>query len=154
MPVHADYRPAPVFFNLGPDFADAVEAARFPKADLRFRNQRAAAEVGLDGLSEAEWIAAFGRFEPLPGQPGPLAMRYHGHQFRHYNPDLGDGRGFLAAQMWETPQATAARRGARPFVNSLAGSVTDDHSAFLALGIPEGQLDCVGHGAFIHARMR
>jgi uncharacterized protein YdiU (UPF0061 family) len=70
--------------------------------------------VGLDSLSEAEWIAAFGRFEPLPGQPGPLAMRYHGHQFRHYNPDLGDGRGFLAAQMWETPQATAARRGERP----------------------------------------
>ncbi|MGY6507291.1 protein adenylyltransferase SelO family protein, partial [Vibrio parahaemolyticus] len=86
------------FFDLGPDFADAVEAARFPKADLRFRNQRAAAEVGLDRLSEAEWIAVFGRFEPLPGQPGPLAMRYHGHQFRHYNPDLGDGRGFLAAQ--------------------------------------------------------
>jgi uncharacterized protein YdiU (UPF0061 family) len=26
-------------------------------------------------------------------------MRYHGHQFRTYNPDLGDGRGFLAAQM-------------------------------------------------------
>ena len=29
----------------------------------------------------------------------PLALRYHGHQFRVYNPDLGDGRGFLAAQM-------------------------------------------------------
>jgi uncharacterized protein YdiU (UPF0061 family) len=26
-------------------------------------------------------------------------MRYHGHQFRTYNPDLGDGRGFLAAQL-------------------------------------------------------
>ncbi len=26
-------------------------------------------------------------------------MRYHGHQFQHYNPDLGDGRGFLFAQM-------------------------------------------------------
>ena len=24
-----------------------------------------------------------------------LALRYHGHQFQHYNPDLGDGRGFL-----------------------------------------------------------
>jgi uncharacterized protein YdiU (UPF0061 family) len=32
-------------------------------------------------------------------QPGPLAMRYHGHQFRTYNPDLGDGRGFLYAQL-------------------------------------------------------
>src|SRR5690606_32644000 len=43
-------------------------------------------------------------FEPLPGQPGPVAMRYHGHQFRVYNPDIGDGRGFLAAQMREVPQ--------------------------------------------------
>ena len=25
-------------------------------------------------------------------------MKYHGHQFRHYNPNLGDGRGFLFAQ--------------------------------------------------------
>jgi uncharacterized protein YdiU (UPF0061 family) len=31
--------------------------------------------------------------------PQPLALRYHGHQFRSYNPDIGDGRGFLFAQM-------------------------------------------------------
>src|SRR5690606_32970238 len=72
---------------------------------LRLRNDRAAAEVGLETLSGAEWIAHFGRFEPLPGQPGPVAMRYHGHQFRVYNPEIGDGRGFLAAQMREVPQA-------------------------------------------------
>ena len=99
MPVSPAYRPEPRFFDLGADYADAVQAADFPQTILRFRNDRAAAEVGLEGLSEVEWIAAFGRFEPLPGQPGPIAMRYHGHQFRHYNPDLGDGRGFLAAQM-------------------------------------------------------
>jgi uncharacterized protein YdiU (UPF0061 family) len=28
-----------------------------------------------------------------------LALRYHGHQFQVYNPDLGDGRGFLFAQL-------------------------------------------------------
>jgi uncharacterized protein YdiU (UPF0061 family) len=28
-------------------------------------------------------------------------MRYHGHQFRSYNPDLGDGRGFLFSQQRE-----------------------------------------------------
>ena len=33
--------------------------------------------------------------------PEPLAMRYHGHQFRVYNPELGDGRGFLFAQLRE-----------------------------------------------------
>src|SRR3546814_7427549 len=29
----------------------------------------------------------------------PLALRYHGHQFHVYNPDIGDGRGFLFAQL-------------------------------------------------------
>src|SRR5687768_9271942 len=29
----------------------------------------------------------------------PLALRYHGHQFRTYDPHLGDGRGFLFAQL-------------------------------------------------------
>ena len=66
---------------------------------MRFRNDRAAAEVGLAGLSDTDWLRHFGRFEPLPGSlETPLALRYHGHQFRTYNPDLGDGRGFLFAQ--------------------------------------------------------
>lgn len=56
--------------------------------------------MGLDTLSEAEWEAHFARFEPLPGNISPpLAMRYHGHQFRTYNPEIGDGRGFLFAQL-------------------------------------------------------
>jgi uncharacterized protein YdiU (UPF0061 family) len=29
----------------------------------------------------------------------PLAMKYAGHQFGYYNPDLGDGRGLLLAQI-------------------------------------------------------
>jgi len=96
------YRPDPRFETLGREFADPVEAADFPRTILRFRNLRAAASVGLDGLSDAEWIRHFGRFSPLPdNQSGPLAMRYHGHQFRVYNPDLGDGRGFLFAQLRE-----------------------------------------------------
>ncbi|WP_183506031.1 protein adenylyltransferase SelO [Methylobacterium brachythecii] len=86
--------------DLGPDFYDVVAAARFPQTVIRYRNQPWAQRVGLDGLPEAEWIAHFGRFEPLPGSlEAPLALRYHGHQFRSYNPDLGDGRGFLYAQL-------------------------------------------------------
>ncbi len=80
--------------------SDPVSPAAFPKAQLRFRNQRWARAVGLDGLSEAGWIAHLARFEPLPGNlPEPLALRYHGHQFGTYNPQLGDGRGFLFAQL-------------------------------------------------------
>ena len=96
------YRPDPRLQALGGEFADPVAPADFPETILRFRNQRAAASVGLDGLSDADWIGHFGRFAPLPdNQSVPLAIRYHGHQFRVYNPDLGDGRGFLFAQLRE-----------------------------------------------------
>jgi uncharacterized protein YdiU (UPF0061 family) len=102
MPVSTAYRPDPQFPALGPEYGDPVAAADFPQTILRFRNDRAAASVGLDSLDDAEWIAHFGRFQPLPGNiDPPLAQRYHGHQFRSYNPDLGDGRGFLFAQMRE-----------------------------------------------------
>jgi serine/tyrosine/threonine adenylyltransferase len=80
--------------------ADPVAPATFPEHRLRWRNDRAAAQVGVDALSDDQWIEHFGRFEPLAGSlPEPLALRYHGHQFRVYNPDIGDGRGFLFAQM-------------------------------------------------------
>ena len=93
------FRPQATILDLGDGFYDAVEPARFPQAILRFRNDRAAAQVGLDGLSDDEWIARFARFEPFAGSLlQPLALRYHGHQFRTYNPDIGDGRGFLYAQ--------------------------------------------------------
>lgn len=96
------YRPDPRFQALGGDFADPVQPADFPETALRFRNDRAAATVGLEALDDAAWIRHFGRFDPLPdNQSVPLAMRYHGHQFRVYNPDLGDGRGFLFAQARE-----------------------------------------------------
>lgn len=95
-----NYQPEPRFIELGPEFADPVEAADFPQHRLIWRDQEAARSVGLDGLSDGEWIDHFGRFVALPGmnQP-PLAMRYHGHQFRTYNPQLGDGRGFLFGQL-------------------------------------------------------
>lgn len=100
MPVSAEFRPSTAHMALGDAFYDVVEAARFPLSVLRFRNQRWAERVGLGDLTEAEWIGHFARFTPLPGSlPQPLALRYHGHQFRAYNPDLGDGRGFLFAQV-------------------------------------------------------
>jgi uncharacterized protein YdiU (UPF0061 family) len=100
MPTDPQYRPETRILSLGDAFYDPVAAADFPGTRLRFRNDRAAAEIGLAGLDDVEWVRHFGRFEPLPGGlPHPLALRYHGHQFQVYNPDLGDGRGFLFAQV-------------------------------------------------------
>ncbi|MCW6507605.1 protein adenylyltransferase SelO family protein [Lichenifustis flavocetrariae] len=100
MPFQSIYRPSTQHAALGSDFYDVVRAASFPRHVIRYRNQRAARQVGLDTLTDAEWIAHFGRFEAMPGSfPEPLALRYHGHQFGSYNPELGDGRGFLFAQL-------------------------------------------------------
>jgi uncharacterized protein YdiU (UPF0061 family) len=100
MPFSPLFQPSTAHAQLGSLFYDPVEAARFPTTILRHRDQRWAARIGLDDLTDREWLDYFARFVPLPGSfPQPLALRYHGHQFRAYNPELGDGRGFLFAQV-------------------------------------------------------
>jgi len=79
--------------QLGADFYDPVSAAKFPKAILRYWNS------SLDLIINVE-KNHFAQFNPLKNNLSePLALRYHGHQFQHYNPDIGDGRGFLFAQI-------------------------------------------------------
>ena len=103
-PVSSPYKADPKITTpaagLSEKIGDPAVPAEFPKGILRWRNDRWADTVGLGKLPNKEWLAHFGRFEALPDNlPTPLALRYHGHQFRNYNPDIGDGRGFLFAQM-------------------------------------------------------
>ena len=100
LPAPSEYRPDTPILGVADWLADPVQSADFPETRLRFRNDRWAKAVGLAGFSDEEWLSHFGRFEPLEGNlPHPLALRYHGHQFRVYNPEIGDGRGFLFAQL-------------------------------------------------------
>ena len=90
----------------------------------------AASAVGLATLSDADWSAHFGRFVPLPNNlPQPLALRYHGHQFQTYNPDLGDGRGFLFAQLH------------------------DESGRLLDLGVVREQARAIRGAALLHGRV-
>ncbi|MEP3227344.1 MAG: protein adenylyltransferase SelO family protein [Parasphingorhabdus sp.] len=99
-PALAPYRADVKITDLGEKIGDPVQAATFPKHQLRFRNDRWDKSVGLSTLSNDQWIQHFGHFEALDANLSPaLALRYHGHQFRNYNPQIGDGRGFLFAQM-------------------------------------------------------
>ena len=99
-PQDASYRPDPAIAAISGWIGDAVEPAAFPAHQLRFRNSRWDRAVGLGDLSDKAWLDHFGRFFPLPDNlPQPLALKYHGHQFRTYNPEIGDGRGFLFGQL-------------------------------------------------------
>lgn len=88
------------YLSLGEGFADPVQAAPFPMTQARFWNTHWSERLGFSQMDEEAKAAHFARFSPFPeAQPEPLAMRYHGHQFGQYNPELGDGRGFLYAQV-------------------------------------------------------
>jgi serine/tyrosine/threonine adenylyltransferase len=86
------------FASLGDRLSDVVTAADFPHHELRFRNDAILEKLGLDPaqVEDQDFIEAFGQFQA----PHPLrAMCYHGYQFGQYNPQLGDGRGFLYGQV-------------------------------------------------------
>ncbi|MFU7527953.1 protein adenylyltransferase SelO family protein [Qipengyuania sp. ASV99] len=129
LPQGTTYTPDPAITELADWLGAEVAAADFPQTHVRFRNDRAAQSVGLDGLSDAEWSAHFGRFVPLKDNlPNPLALKYHGHQFRNYNPDIGDGRGFLFAQMRDSEgrlmDLGTKGSGTTPFSRSGDGRLT------------------------------
>jgi uncharacterized protein YdiU (UPF0061 family) len=123
------FRPEIIHQQLDQRFYRQVEAAQFPQHQLRYRNHAAAKSVGLDDLDGASWVRHFGHFQPLNGSfPAPLALCYHGHQFGHYNPDLGDGRGFLYAQMRDHQNRLmdlgTKGSGTTPFSRSADGRLT------------------------------
>jgi hypothetical protein len=66
-------------------------------------NPQAAALLDLDPAEATtpEFAAYFGGQKILPGSEA-LAMKYTGHQFGGYNPDLGDGRGLLLGEVLNT----------------------------------------------------
>lgn len=88
----------PALESLGNDYYDEVVAAEFPQHILRWRNDSILPILGLDpaSVTDADFINAFGKFQ---GRNPLLALRYHGYQFGTYNPNLGDGRGFLYGQV-------------------------------------------------------
>mgnify|MGYP003626219271 CR=1 FL=1 len=63
-------------------------------------NDPLAALLGIDptALRSTEGIAALAGNAPLPGSQ-PIATAYAGHQFGHWNPQLGDGRAILLGEV-------------------------------------------------------
>jgi len=74
------------------------QAARPPAPRMIAWNAPLAEALGL-GEADPEQLARwFSGAEDLPGSQ-PLALAYAGHQFGHFNPQLGDGRALLLGEV-------------------------------------------------------
>ena len=84
--------------GLSSDFYELADPADFPDHHIRFRSNEF---NEFSDLNDRSWIDLFGKFKSnLLPENSNLALKYHGHQFQTYNPELGDGRGFTIAQFY------------------------------------------------------
>ncbi len=117
----------PALENLGDDYYDVVGAAEFPDHILRWRNDDLLPRLGLnpEEVAGEDFLNSFGHFESL--RPF-LALRYHGYQFGEYNPNLGDGRGFVYGQVRGTDNKLydfgTKGSGNTPYSRSADGRLT------------------------------
>lgn len=80
-----------------PELSAHQPAAPLTDPQVVIANQQLLTDLGLPASGdELAWFA--GGVKPLPGSQ-PLAQKYAGHQFGHYNPYLGDGRGLLLGEV-------------------------------------------------------
>jgi uncharacterized protein YdiU (UPF0061 family) len=88
------------FARLPAGLFSRVQPTGFARPSLVAFNPDAAALLDLDTecTRTPDFAACFGGQKLLPGSE-PLAMKYTGHQFGVYNPELGDGRGLLLGEV-------------------------------------------------------
>ncbi|MGB1092364.1 MAG: protein adenylyltransferase SelO [Oceanobacter sp.] len=78
----------------------AVRPTPLPDPKLISLNNKVAEQLGgiQDWMSESALTAIISGHQ-LPETANPLAMKYAGHQFGQFNPQLGDGRGILIGEL-------------------------------------------------------
>lgn len=88
------------YADLPSAFYTAVNIQPLENTQWIIWNGSLAAQFNLpaDASDAPELLASFSG-EQYTESFSPLAMKYAGHQFGSYNPDLGDGRGLLLAEM-------------------------------------------------------
>ncbi len=86
------------YLELPDSFYTRVQPTPLKDARMGCFNHDLAREMGFHSQNPEEWTGVGAGTELLEGMD-PVAMKYTGHQFGMYNPELGDGRGLL---LWET----------------------------------------------------
>ena len=88
------------YFELGSSFYQAIGPVPVRKPELIISNHELNEDLGLAGtpLDTSGAVSVFAGNQ-IPAGAAPLAMAYSGHQFGHFNPNLGDGRAILLGQI-------------------------------------------------------
>src|SRR5688500_610323 len=88
------------YASLPPIFRQNVDPTPVPDPHLVAFNPDAAALIDLDSAEAArpEFADSFAGNRLIPGSE-PIAMRYAGHQFGVWVPQLGDGRAILLGEV-------------------------------------------------------
>jgi serine/tyrosine/threonine adenylyltransferase len=80
------------------DLGTQVKPQALKNARVVAINQSLLAQLNLPWQTNSEWLnALFSIDSPLTQYT--VAQKYGGHQFGHWNPDLGDGRGVLLSEV-------------------------------------------------------
>ncbi|MCP4915109.1 MAG: YdiU family protein [Oligoflexia bacterium] len=88
------------YLQLNSDFYQKVTPEHFPKAKLIIVNKELFKKLfskDVDDFSEEELSKLFSGQQLFSGSE-PIATIYAGHQFGHFNPQLGDGRALLLGE--------------------------------------------------------
>lgn len=144
------------FARLGDVFSIHVLPAPLDEPQLVVASEAAMALLDLEpSEAQAPLFAEVFSGHKLWAEAEPRAMIYSGHQFGHYNPQLGDGRGLLlgevynaAGEHWDLHLKGA---GQTPFSRMgdgravLRSSIREflASEALFALGIPSSRALCV-----------
>ncbi len=97
MPLHIPFDnsytrlPDRLFARIGPEPVVAPEVLAF--------NHPLARTLGITGDDDMETLAQVFGGNSLPDGADPIAQLYAGHQFGHWNPQLGDGRAVLLGEV-------------------------------------------------------
>jgi uncharacterized protein YdiU (UPF0061 family) len=144
------------YARLPPQWYQRIKPRPLQGAHLASFNAPVARLIDLDPctVNPEQLVRYFNGEQPLPGAQ-PLAMKYTGHQFGFYNPDLGDGRGLLLGEVinargerWDLHLKGAGRTAFSRFGDGRAvlRSTIREYlagEAMAALGIPTTRALCL-----------
>ena len=131
-----------------PEGFSKATALAFPDCQLAYLDSALLASLGLHERIPADALARCFAAQQLPEDAQPIAQAYAGHQFGHFNPQLGDGRAMLIGEL-TTSQGQSLEigfKGTGPTTFSRGGDGKAAlgpmlrevliSQAFVALGIP------------------